>query len=199
MRGTTRGDDEGASVMGCPIDEALRKEPRAADDNTAAGSQPSDSRLAPAVAAAGGSAAHALKLDELGRHLLAGVLEDLDEARGELGGLDGEEGQGGAFLAGAAAAADAVDVVFVGLGHVEVADNLDVLDVEAARGDVGGDEEGALAGAEVPEDPIALFLGLVAVDTASGEVVVLEGPGEGVAALLGLDEDDHLLEALVLE
>ena len=76
---------------------------------------------------------------------------------------------------------------------------LDVLDVEAARGDVRRDEERALAGAELVEHPVALVLGLVAVDAPRGEALVREGPGELVAAALRLDEDDHLVDAVLLE
>jgi hypothetical protein len=52
-----------------------------------------------------------------------------------------DEGYGEAGLAGAAGAADAVDIAVGGLGDVEVVDVGYAADVEAAGGDVGGDED----------------------------------------------------------
>lgn len=56
-------------------------------------------------------------------------------------GLRGD-GAGSAGAAGAGGSADAVEVYFVGLGGFVVDDGGDVLDVETARGDIGGEEEG---------------------------------------------------------
>ena len=59
-----------------------------------------------------------------------------------------DDGDGGAGLAGAAGAADAVDVVVGVMRHVEIEDVADVGNVEAAGGDVGGDQQLDLAVAE---------------------------------------------------
>src|SRR4051812_26803624 len=53
------------------------------------------------------------------------------------GGIDGE---GIAEELGAAGAADAVDVILGMAGHVEIDDVRDALDIEAAGGEIGGDE-----------------------------------------------------------
>ena len=53
---------------------------------------------------------------------------------------------GDAALAGARGAAGAVEVRLVVLGRVVVHDDVDAVDVDAAGGDVGGDEHRHLAG-----------------------------------------------------
>ena len=52
-----------------------------------------------------------------------------------------DDRDGGAAQAGAAGAADAVDVIVGMVRHVEIEDVADGRDVEAARGDVGGDQQ----------------------------------------------------------
>ena len=52
-----------------------------------------------------------------------------------------DDGDGGAAPAGAAGAADAVDVVVGMVRDVEIEDVADIGNVEAARGDVGGDQQ----------------------------------------------------------
>ena len=56
----------------------------------------------------------------------------------------GDEGDGLAALARAAGAADAMDVIFAVVRQVVIEDDLDVVDVEPARGDIGRDEESRL-------------------------------------------------------
>ena len=51
-----------------------------------------------------------------------------------------DQRDGDAFRAGARRAADAVDVALRDVGQVEVDDVADAVDVDAARGDVGGDQ-----------------------------------------------------------
>ena len=88
-------------------------------------------------------------------------LLDIGQARLFLG----RDQRGGvAVLAGAAGAADAVDVVFGGVRQFVVDDVRQVVDVEAARGDVGGDQHAHRAGLEGFERFGALLLALVAVD-----------------------------------
>src|SRR6476646_5488339 len=74
------------------------------------------------------------------------------EAAGELGDvrllLGEDEGDAGAAAAGAAGAADAMHVVLVAVRRVEVDHVRDVVDVEAARSDVGRDERRDLPGLE---------------------------------------------------
>ena len=84
--------------------------------------------------------------------------------------------------------------------HVEVDDVRDVLDVEAAGGDVGRDEDVERAVAEATHHPVAAFLGQPAVEGAGvvaagaqrlGEVVDLAaGPGEDEGRGRVLDVED---------
>jgi hypothetical protein len=76
-------------------------------------------------------------------------------------------------------------------GHVVVEDVADVLDVEAAGGDVGGDEDVDLAGLEAVElaDPLGLLH--VAVDLAGVEAGALEALGELAHRRLAVAEDDR--------
>ena len=80
----------------------------------------------------------------------------------------------GAAAAGAAGAADAVDVRLGGGRHVVVDDVREVLDVEAARGDVGGDEQVGLAVAEAAHHAVALPLLHAAVQRLGAVAVRVE-------------------------
>ena len=53
----------------------------------------------------------------------------------------GDEGDGASAASGASGAADAVDVIFDVVREVVVENDFDIFDVDAAGGDVGGDEE----------------------------------------------------------
>src|SRR5690606_24917175 len=97
---------------------------------------------------------------DLGELLAGGALDHLDQAA--LARRD--EADGVARTPGAAGAADAVDV---GLGirrDVVVDDVRHALDVEAAGGDVGGDEDVELSRLQLVDRLLALGLGDVAVD-----------------------------------
>ena len=96
-----------------------------------------------------------------------------------------------AAAAGAAGAADAVGVDVGLLGRVEVDHVRDVVDVEAARGDVGRDERPHLAGVEARERPLALRLALVAVNRDGVDVVAAQLLDEPVGAGLRADEDER--------
>ncbi len=85
-----------------------------------------------------------------------------------------DDGDGGAALAGAAGAADAVDVVVGVMRHVEVEDVADVGNVEAAGGDVGGDQQLRLAVAECVQRRRARRLVQVAVQRRGVEAVAHE-------------------------
>ena len=68
--------------------------------------------------------------------------------RGQRFGIGGaNDGDCGAGLAGAAGAADPVNIVVGVVRHVEIEDVTDVRNIEAAGGDVGGDQQrhGAVA------------------------------------------------------
>src|SRR6202042_2063354 len=77
-------------------------------------------------------------------------------------------------------AADAMDV---GLGYfrkLEIDDMRHAVDVDAARGDVGRDQNARLAGAEGAEGPLALALAFVAVNGGRVDARLVERPGDAV-------------------
>ena len=79
-----------------------------------------------------------------------------------------------ALGAGARGAADAVDVAFRHIGQVVIDDMRDAVDIDAARGDIGGDQGLDLAVAEGGKRPLALALRLVAVDGFGREALLVE-------------------------
>ena len=93
--------------------------------------------------------------------------------------------------AGAAGAADAVDVALAVLGRVEVDDVRDAVDVDAAGGDVGGDQDVDVPGLEAGQGLLALALGLVAVHRDGLDALVREALDQPVGAALGADEDER--------
>ena len=74
--------------------------------------------------------------------------------------------------AGARGAADAMHVALRDVRQVVVDDVADAFDVDAAGGDVGGDQGAHLAVAEGREHALALALRLVAVDGLGGEAAL---------------------------
>ena len=75
----------------------------------------------------------------------------------------------------------------------------DAVDVDAAGGNVGGDQRADLAGAECRQHPLAVVLRLVAVNGVGGDA----GPGEAlhhlVGAMLGAGEDQRAVDRLLLQ
>src|SRR6185437_7833563 len=80
----------------------------------------------------------------------------------------------------AAGAADAVHVILGNVREIEIDDVRQLLDVEAARGDVGRDQHLHLAFLEVVERTDARILALVAVDRVGVDAVALQLRGEAV-------------------
>src|SRR5260221_659185 len=85
------------------------------------------------------------------------------------GGGGGDELRGPAAAAGPPRPPDAVDVRLHVVRHVEVDDVCDLLDVESARGNVGGHDDLDPAGAQAADDTLALGLLHVAVHGHGGE------------------------------
>ena len=69
------------------------------------------------------------------------------------------------FFTGAAGASDAVDVHFGITGHLVVDHRLQILDIQAACGDVGGDQHGAALVGETNQHLIAFALFQIAVNS----------------------------------
>src|SRR5215212_10385942 len=141
------------------------------------------------------------------RHVLVGrCLDDGDALVGqpldalELAALAAvAERQGDARGAGTRGAADAMDVA-LGVGRQLVVDDVrDARDVDAARGEIGGDQHAGLAAAEIVERLLARVLALVAVDRLGDDTTVLQRLGDAVGAALGAGEDNDALERLVVQ
>jgi len=75
------------------------------------------------------------------------------------------------------------------LGHVEVDDVSDVGDIDAAGGDVGGDEDAMASVREAGQSGVALGLGAVAVNLRGGMAGADESTGDAIGAVLGAHED----------
>src|SRR3954451_5681680 len=118
----------------------------------------------------------------------------------------GGERRGAAVGAGAAGAADAVDEVLGDLRQVVVDDVRDALDVNAAGGDISGDQDAVVAFLEALQRLVALALAAVAVDRGGLEAALGEPLGQAIGAVLGAGEDEertlliaeHLLEQRLL-
>src|SRR5690606_23885283 len=137
---------------------------------------------------------------EIGVEVVRGVVRLDRVAQVEAVGLDDDlpagqvfprqEGHRDAGGAGAAGAADPVHVRLGLFGGVVVDDVRDVGDVDAAGGDVGGDEHVDLAGAERPQGPLAGVLAQVAVDRSDREPAEVQFVGEFLGGPLGAAEED---------
>src|SRR5438132_134857 len=96
-------------------------------------------------------------------------------------------------LAGAPGAADAVGERIRVLGQVVVDDVADVLDVQSARGEVGGDEHFNVAAPELVQRPLPLTLREIAVDRRDLLPAPLQVVVELVHAALCVTEHEHLI------
>ena len=99
--------------------------------------------------------------------------------------------------AGAGGAADAVHVALRNVRQIVVDDVADALDVDAARGDVGGHQRAHASGAERRQHALALVLRLVAVDRLGGEPCLGERADHLVGAVLGAGEHQHAFDRLL--
>src|SRR5690606_18677878 len=157
--------------------------------------------------------AHALALGRLGLHAFARLArhrgqqlgghrlgrdllldERLDVRQPHRVALAGEADRV-ALLAQARGAADAVHVVLGVEREVVVVDVLDPVDVQPARGDVGGHQDLELAGLELPEQALALLLRHVAREHADPVAGLLQRPRHPFHEHLGVDEH-HRARAL---
>src|SRR5690606_762848 len=111
----------------------------------------------------------------------------------------GAEADRHALAPGARGAADAVDVLLGHVGQLEVDHVADARDVDAARGDVGGDEDLGPAAPELVERPFALRLALVAVDRVGRDVRLGQLLHDAVGAVLGTGEDQHAVHLARLQ
>src|SRR5450830_1523067 len=102
------------------------------------------------------------------------------------------QGNGFARTTGAAGTADTVYIVFVDVWQLEVDHVRQLVDIQAACGDIGGHHDAYFTGLEVGQRFGARVLALVAVDGDGGEAVLVQVLGQAVGAVLGAGEHQHL-------
>lgn len=83
-----------------------------------------------------------------------------------------------------------VQVVLVVAGRVDLEHHPDVVDVDSARRDVSGDQDGQPGLPERPEDPVAHRLGEPSVQRGGEHAPLPQFRGDPIGAELGSDEDD---------
>ena len=110
-----------------------------------------------------------------------------------------DEGEGPSGAAGAPGAADAVGVVLGVVGQVVVENHFKVVDVEAARGDVGRDKELEAAPLEFFHHLCALALGDVAMQAVHRVAARGEDLGEFIDHDLGGAENDAVAEIVEVD
>ena len=124
--------------------------------------------------------------------------QPLDVAQ-ELVLVDADERDGLARGARATGAPDPMDVIVRHVGQVVVDDVRQLVDVDAARRDVGGDEHLQARVLEFRQRPRARALALVAVDRERRDAVVVQLLRELVRAVLRAREHEHLVPVLRLD
>jgi len=118
----------------------------------------------------------------------------------EIGALFPQEERGGyAAFTGAAGAADAMDEVFSDIGKVVIDNVGDVLDVNAASGDVGGNEHAILSALEAGEGRGPLRLRAVAMNHGGIDTLAIQALGDAFRAALGARENEAAATFVVEE
>ncbi len=92
-----------------------------------------------------------------------------------------------------------MDVIFGHHRHVEVHHVTQFGDVDAARGDVGRDEDAEFPALEVLQGTRALRLRAIAVDAIGRDVVLSQVCRKAVGTCLGARENDRAVDVVVFE
>ena len=104
----------------------------------------------------------------------------------------GYQGDGFTAATGTASTADTVHVVFFNVRQLEVDHVGQLVDIQAAGGDIGGHQDAHLASLEVGQGFGAGVLALVTVDRHGRQAVLVQVLGQAVGAVLGAGEHQHL-------
>src|SRR3990167_3140124 len=105
-----------------------------------------------------------------------------------------DEGEGVSKSSGTAGATNTVNVVVVGGGLVKIDDVSDVFDINAARGDVGSNEDFYLIGFELAKGIFALILAFVAMNRTDIKTGVEEIAKNVLDSIFGAAKDKHFFE-----
>ncbi len=90
-------------------------------------------------------------------------------------------------------------IVFGHHRQIEVDHHWQLVDIQAAGGNVGGDHHRGLAGLEIGQRPGPRALALVAVDHRAMQAMLFQEPGQLVATVLGAAENQGLAAAVAAE
>src|SRR5665809_35182 len=100
-----------------------------------------------------------------------------------------------AFRPGARGTPDPVHIAFGHVGQLIIDDMGHVIHIDAARGDVGGDEDARAPLAEVVQRALTGTLRFVAVQSLGHHAATREMPHDLVSAMLGPRENEHPVKA----
>ena len=98
--------------------------------------------------------------------------------------------------AGARRSADAMHIGFRQVRHIEIHHMADAIDIDAARGNIRGDERLDLAFAESRQHTLALVLRFVAVDRFGGDAGPVQSARNLVGAVFGTRENQGAVDRL---
>ena len=135
----------------------------------------------------------------LARHALALALFDQSEMGLGGGAVGADEADRQAAFTGAAGAADAVHVGLWGAREVKVDDHRQLIDVQAARGQIGGDQHLQVAGLEVGQRHLARALAHLAMQRGRGNAEPGQLAGDMLAGVAGRHKHQHPTPAVVLD
>ncbi|VVO41641.1 hypothetical protein PS691_05795 [Pseudomonas fluorescens] len=93
---------------------------------------------------------------------------------------------------GTTSTADPVHIVFVDVRQLEVDHVRQLVDIQAASGDIGSNQDPHFTGLEIGQGFGAGVLALVPVNGNGGEAVLVQVLGQAVGAVLGAGEDQDL-------
>lgn len=110
--------------------------------------------------------------------------------------LHGAKGDGAALGPGSGGAADAVNVGFGFVGDVIIDHKGDVLDVDTARGNIGGDEDARALAAKVLERTLTGALAFISMDGFSPQAGMTHLTDESIGAVFGAAKDEREVFAL---
>ena len=98
-----------------------------------------------------------------------------------------------------AGAADAMYVIFSDIGQIVIHHMRQLIDVDAARGDIGGHQHLQIACLELGQRLGTRALAFVAVDGQRSNAIFVQQFGEAIGAVFGTREHQHLMPVLRLD
>src|SRR5258708_5687457 len=113
--------------------------------------------------------------------------------------LSGTQRDRDAVGAGPRGATDAMDIGLGYVGKIEIHHMADAIDVDAARGNIGGHQGADLAGAKRRQHALAMVLRFVAVNGVGGNARTFKALHNLVGAVLGPGTDQRAVDRLLFQ